>query len=195
MATKSKKTTSKRKSMGHGTPARRTAAKRAPAHSGAGTVSPKTKAMLGKLNRSLAASWDKETADIKRLRRHSLPPMGNMPCVLYANFNTFWLGENIQVMRELALARKMPLGQLNTAAAALLRRHQGRLAKWNLTDTVKLVEALARYFESRGPKNNAEFVQVCEATMVAMDRINAWIDAMIPWSQFDKKAGANRAPK
>jgi hypothetical protein len=49
------------------------------------------------------------------------------------------------------------------------------------------VRDLAAYFEGGGARSHGEVVQVCEAAMLAFDRINAWIDAMIPWAQFDKK--------
>ena len=146
-----------------------------------------TTAIIDRLERFGRRNWQSEPGDITRLREHALPPMGNLPPVLYANFNTFWLGENIQVVRQLALDKALPAAALNTMAAALLNRHAGRLAKWKLTNTVKLVRDLAAYFEAGGAKNHDEVVQVCEAAMVAFDRINAWIDAMIPWSHFDKK--------
>ena len=146
-----------------------------------------TAAMVERLERFAKRNWRSEPGDITRLRAHSLPPMGTTPPVLYANFNTFWMGENIQVVRQLALDKALPPAALNTMAAAILNRHAGRLAKWKLTNTVKLVRELAAYFEGGGAGSHGEVVQVCEAAMVAFDRINAWIDAMIPWAHFDKK--------
>ena len=146
-----------------------------------------TTAIIDRLQRFGQRNWRSEPGDIARLRTHSLPPMGTLPPVLYANFNTFWMGENIQVVRQLALDKALPPAALNRMAAALLNRHVGRLAKWKLTNTVKLVRELAAYFDAGGAKNHGEVVQVCEAAMVAFDRINAWIDAMIPWAHFDKK--------
>ena len=146
-----------------------------------------TAAIVDRLQRFGRRNWNAEPGDITRLRSHSLPPMGTMPPVLYANFNTFWMGENIQVVRQLALEEALPPAALNRMAAALLNRHAGRLAKWKLTNTVRLVRELAAYFEAGGAKSHDEVVQVCEAAMVAFGRINAWIDAMIPWAHFDRK--------
>ncbi len=146
-----------------------------------------TSTILERLESFSRRNWRKEPADVARLRGHSLPPMGNMPPVLYANFNTFWLGENIQVVRQLALEKALPPSALNKMAAALLNRHAARLTKWKLTATVRLVRELADYFEAGGAKNHRDVVRVCEATMLAMDRVNSWIDAMIPWAQFDRK--------
>jgi hypothetical protein len=179
--------------------AKRPAAKKTAAKKTARTTQAATKkaagadAMVARLEAFGARNWQKEPGDIQRLRKHKLPPMGNMPGVFYANFNTFWLGENIQVVRQLAVERAMPVGQLNAMAAALLNRHAGRLAKWKLTNTVKLVRELADFFEGGGPKSHAQVVRVCEATMVSMDRVNAWIDAMIPWSQLDKSLKLSKA--
>lgn len=114
--------------------------------------------------------------------------------MLYANFNTFWAGENIQVMRQLALDGEIDLKELNRVMGAVLRRHAARLAKWKLDDTVGLFKYLALYFERRGPRSGPEFAEVAEAMMVTIDRINAWIDAMIPWSQLDRKVTPNRLP-
>ena len=161
----------------------------------AGKKKNSTKDMLARLDGFARRNWKNEPGDITRLRKHKLPPMGNMPGVFYANFNTFWLGENIQVARQLALDGDMEVKALNKMAAALLNRHAGRLAKWKLTNTVKLVRELADYFDGNGPRNHAQIVAVCEATMLTMDRVNAWIDAMIPWSQLDAKLKLNRAAK
>ena len=146
-----------------------------------------TTAILDRLGRFSRQNWRTEPGDVTRLRAHALPPMGTMPPVLYANFNTFWMGENIQVVRQLALDEALPSEALNRMAAALLDRHAGRLAKWNLTSTVELVRDLAAYFEAGGAESHEEVVHVCEAAMLAFDRINSWIDAMIPWAHFDEK--------
>ncbi|MCL6548342.1 MAG: hypothetical protein K6T30_05480 [Alicyclobacillus sp.] len=130
--------------------------------------------------------WRQEPDDIRRLRSLTRPPMGNLPCVLYANFNTFWAGENLQVYRQLAREGTVPLGALNQAAARVLERHAARLAKWDLHDTVDLVTAVADYFRAGGPRSKAEFMEVCEAFLLCLDRVNSWIDAIIPWSDLDR---------
>ncbi len=174
---------------------KKTAAKKAAAKKKTAKKKPSTKQMLARLEGFSRRGWGKEPGDVTNLRKHKLPPMGNFPGVFYANFNTFWLGENIQVVRQLALDGDMDVKELNHMAAALLNRHAGRLAKWKLTNTVKLVKELAAYFEGNGARNHAQIVAVCEGTMLAMDRVNTWIDAMIPWSDLDAKLKLNKAAK
>ncbi len=150
---------------------------------------------LRTLDRFLGRIWSEEPPEIAGLRSLERRPMGNLPCALYANFNTFWLGESVQVLRLQALERRVPVAQLNRLAAALLLRHASRLAKWRLTQTVRLLRTLAAYFEADGARNHTEFVAVAEGLMLSVDRVNAWIDAAIPWSKLDKKVALCRAPR
>ncbi|MCL6445726.1 MAG: DUF3830 family protein [Alicyclobacillus sp.] len=137
------------------------------------------------LRDALRRAWHQEPDDIRRLRQVMRPPMGNLPCVLYANFNTFWAGEGIQVYRQLAVEQSLPLEALNRAVSAILRRHAARLAKWDLRETVDLVSAVADYFGNQGPRSYAEFIEVSESFLLCINRFNSWIDAIIPWSAMD----------
>jgi hypothetical protein len=146
-----------------------------------------TNAMIARLDGFTRRNWKNEPGDIKALRRFKKPPMGNLPCVIYANFDTFWLGENIQVLRLLALEGKAPVAELNRVAAALVTRHMIRLGKWKMANTVRLMKEIVGYFEGGGARSHQEFVAVAGAIMLAIDRINTWIDAAIPWSRLDKR--------
>lgn len=154
-----------------------------------------TAQMIKRLDAFTRRNWRVEPGDVKALRRFKRPPMGNMPCVFYANFDTFWLGENIQVLRQLALQGEMPVAELNRVAGALVARHMARLSKWKMANTVKLMKEVAAYFDARGAKSHTEFVAVAEAIMVAFDRINTWIDGALPWSQLDRRLKLNPAPR
>ncbi len=154
-----------------------------------------TKQMIAQLERFTTRNWKAEPADIKALRRFKRPPMGTMPCVIYANFDTFWLGENIQVLRQLALEGEMPVAELNRTAAALVTRHAARLGKWKMADTVRLMNEIAGYFAGGGARSHREFVEVAEAIMIAIDRINTWIDGLLPWAQLDRRLKLNPAPR
>jgi hypothetical protein len=89
----------------------------------------------------------------------------------------------------------MPLAELNRVAGALIARHAARLGKWKMTNTVKLMGELVDYFESGGAQSHKEFVALAEAIMLAIDRINTWIDGMLPWSQLDRRVKLNPAPR
>lgn len=152
-----------------------------PAH-----VTEATRKMVATLEAFRWSAWDQEPDDIRRLRQLKLPPMGNLPCVFYANFNTFWCGENLQVHRLLALDGE-PVEHLNRTLAAVLTRHAARLEKWHLKDTVTLLRQMSDYFGQQGPRTREEFAYVIEVALLTIDRVNSWVDAMIPWSRLDEQ--------
>ena len=84
--------------------------------------------------------WPDEPGDVRALREVSKPPMGNLPCVFYANANLFWSGEDIQVARERAKGGELPMEYLNKHLAASLNRHAARLSKWGFSETIGLLK-------------------------------------------------------
>ena len=53
--------------------------------------------------------------------------MGNLPCVLYCNFDLFWAGEQLQVVRQAALDGE--LHAYDGGWAEMLRRREERAAR------------------------------------------------------------------
>ena len=151
-----------------------------------------TARVLGELRAFIARCWLHEPADIVQLRMVSRPPMGNLPCCFYANFNLFWAGENLQVCRQLVKEGVLPAQAIGQIAAGLLERHAARLEKWSMTETVALERTLARYFKGKGPATNEEFLAVVEHAMIALDRVQSWIDGLLPWSELDARLALRR---
>jgi hypothetical protein len=142
--------------------------------------------LLDDLGRFTAEHWVGEPADVARLRSFSLPPMGNLPCVLYCNFDLFWAGEQIQVCRQAALDGTLSPGEAAKTLALLLDRTAARLAKWEMAETVTLVTGVAAVLRDWEPTSAKEFSAVSEALMIVLDRIQAAIDAIIPWNDLDR---------
>lgn len=141
-----------------------------------------------------AESWSGEPIDVSRLRDFSLPPMGNLPCVIYCNFDLFWAGEQLQVCREAALAEQLDPPVTARAASALLERVAIRTGKWGMVETVGLLNVAAETLRSWEPKSPAEFADVIEQLMLALNRIQAAVDAIIPWSDLDKNLHLRASP-
>jgi hypothetical protein len=133
--------------------------------------------------------WEKEPEDLISLRKQTLPPMGNMPCVLYCSFNLFWLGETMQIWRLAAQKKTAPLKSICFSLAQEFARHASRLSKWHVPDTQQLVNKLQTYFCACGPKSETEAIEVLTKAMLALDRMQNWIDSAIPWSRMDKSLG------
>lgn len=142
-------------------------------------------AMVQRIQSFALAVWSQEPADVRALRAVKKPPMGNLPCVFYANANLFWSGENIQVARELAKSEKLPMDHLNAHLAASLTRHAGRLSKWGFDETIGLFKDVISFLEQGGAKDYRSFAYLCEQLMIAVDRVQSWVDRMIPWNDLD----------
>lgn len=147
---------------------------------------PGVSAFLEELRRFTRERWTGEPADVRRLRAFTLPPMGNLPCVLYCNFDLFWAGEQLQVCREAALARELRPSDLARAAGLLLERAAARMAKWEMEETVGLLRKAVGLLATWQPETPQELVAVLEQLTIAIDRIQAAIDAIIPWSELDR---------
>jgi hypothetical protein len=141
--------------------------------------------LVQELRRFTAERWMGEPPDVTRLRSFSLPPMGNLPCVLYCNFDLFWAGEQLQVCRQAALEGDLRLPELTEVSALLLDRIAARTAKWEMAETVTLIRRAADVLRNWRPDTAQEFAVVIEHVMMAIDRIQAAVDAIVPWTELD----------
>lgn len=142
--------------------------------------------LVDELREFTGRRWLGEPPDVQRLRTFSLPPMGNLPCVVYCNFDLFWAGEQLQVCRQAALAGDLRLPELAEVSALLLERTAARTAKWEMAETVELLRRAASVLREWRPDTAQEFAVVIEHLMMAIDRIQAAVDAIIPWNELDR---------
>jgi hypothetical protein len=142
--------------------------------------------LVEELRHFTAEHWVGEPSDVTRLRSFSLPPMGNLPCVLYCNFDLFWAGEQLQVCRQAALEGDLRLPELTEVSALLLERIAARTAKWEMTETVALIRRAAEVLRDWRPDTAEEFAVVIEHLLMALNRIQAAVDAIVPWNELDR---------
>lgn len=152
--------------------------------------------IVGRLAAATREVWASEPADVARLRAYARPPMGTTPCVLYANFDLFWAGENLQVCRALAQTGRVPARQIGKTTAALLRRAASRLGKWGFADTVAVIEAVAADLEapSGAAARAATLHAAIDCAQLYLDRVQSWVDAAIPWTEMDRSLSLLVAP-
>jgi hypothetical protein len=112
--------------------------------------------------------------------------MGNLPCVLYACFNLFWLGEELQVARQLARDQSLPMFSIQKILSSLLLRHAGRLEKWDMTESSELLKRLSDLFLHE-VKSPGACLAVIDQVLVAVDRLQSWVDAAVPWARLDSR--------
>jgi hypothetical protein len=146
-----------------------------------------TRELCDRLDRFRDLVWRSEPNEVRRLRQLSRPPMGRLPGIFYACFNLFWLGEEVQTLRDKARSRSIPLSALNELLGTLCGRHAVRLSKWHLVDSLELLGDVQTFCERTGTASYDEFRELCEHLMLAADRMQAWIDRMIPWHTLDDR--------
>ena len=132
------------------------------------------------------AIWEMAPSDLARLTRVSRPPMGNLPCVLYACFNLFWLGEELQVARQLARDQSLPLASIQKILASLLLRHAGRLEKWDMIESTEFLRRLSDLFLHE-VRSLETCLSVIDQVLVAVDRLQSWVDTLVPWARLDSR--------
>ena len=110
------------------------------------------RALHARLDRFTELAWRSEPNEVRRLRQLSRPPMGRMPGILYACFNLFWLGEEVQTLRDRAKAGSLSLASLNELLGALCGRHAIRLSKWYLVDSIELLGDVQSFCEAGGAR-------------------------------------------
>ena len=150
--------------------------------------------LVEELRRFTAERWIGEPPDVARLRSLSLPPMGNLPCVLYCNFDLFWAGEQLQVCRQAALDKDLRLPELAEVSSLLLERVAARTSKWEMPDTVDLLRKAADVLRNWRPEEPEEFAVVIEHLMIAINRVQAAVDAIIPWNELDRAVALRGRP-
>jgi hypothetical protein len=61
-----------------------------------------------------------------------------------------------------------------------------------MTETVALERMLAQYFKGKGRASTEEFLAVVEHAMIALDRVQSWIDGLLPWNELDARLALRR---
>ena len=129
--------------------------------------------------------WAEEPADVSALRSFDRPPMGNMPCVLYANFDLFWIVENLLVFRGLASDDTLSPRQLARTMAAMTRKTQSRLAHWGFPEACALLERVSVHLDQSPRPTRRSLIALIDSLVLYTDRLQAWVDAMAPWGDMD----------
>ena len=135
------------------------------------------------LRAATAAIWDEEPPEVAAMRTHSRPPMGNLPCVVYSNFDLFWGTENLHVAR--ALAVQFGPAEAGAVARAYLLRTEDRLGKWGFSEATALIRRAADAAASA--ESTGELTDILDAANVYLNRLGSWVDAMIPWNEMDRR--------
>lgn len=145
-----------------------------------------SEAAIGKIQAFLDRVWADEPPDIRRLRGTALPPGGRWSGVLFCNLILLWSGQVLALQRKLALEGSVAPAAAAAIVVAELRLMADWLAHWHLDDTCALLRDVADDLASPAEPSAQSLASVIEGLLVAVNRMQNWIDAFVPWARLDQ---------
>lgn len=151
------------------------------------SLRPETAALIGEIRAFLEAVWDREPEDARRLRETRLPPGGRWGGVFFCNLILLWSGQTLMTFRTLARDGKVPADQLAVVTAAHLRQLAAWVGPdhWCMNDTAAFLGRVADRLDGGAAVTPAEISRVIEELLLAINRVQNWIDAFVPWARLD----------
>lgn len=127
--------------------------------------------------------WSSPPAGLAGLRDLHRPPSGPVVKMAYANFDTYGLAGVLYQLREMSAEDGIDLDTMARIAGAVAERAGGRLETWGFAAEA---ETLASVLPDLSGARDVESLQaILDELVVFLDRVHAWIDAGIPWSDID----------
>jgi hypothetical protein len=153
--------------------------------------------ILEQIRAFVRVHWAEEPADVCRLRDTVLPPGGRWAGTFFVNLILLWSAQNILLLRALAKEGTVSVANLTVITSAYLRQLADWLAHWRMDDTCRLARDAAQALESNPAGQVEEFAEVLAQVGIALNRVQNWIDAYVPWAQLDTRLpelSADKAP-
>jgi hypothetical protein len=130
--------------------------------------------------------WPSEPDDIRRLKATSLPPGGRWSGVLFCNLIMLWTGQILGLQRSLVLDGSLPADVAVGLLASELRQLADWLAHWQMTDTCAMLRQVADEIVAEPGSSAQTLAHTIEGLMLAVNRMQNWTDAFVPWAQLDR---------
>lgn len=135
---------------------------------------------------AVTTGWGTPPADLDGVAAAHRPPSRDMVKRLYANFDLYWTAgflyfacRDVREGREdWTRARRLLAGMAATCA--------GRMELWKCTAAAAVLRNAASAIEDA--ETAAEGLDVVDAAVLYLNRLQSWVDASIPWSALDTVA-------
>jgi hypothetical protein len=131
--------------------------------------------------------WAEAPADVRHLRATDLPPGGRWAGTLFANLILLWSGQNLLLLRTLAIENIVPVQTLSVVVSRYLRQLSAWLAHWRMVDTCRIADEVARALETGPELSPLLFGEMLAQLTLGLNRVQNWIDAYVPWAQLDSR--------
>jgi len=139
----------------------------------------------GDIRTALEEIWSASPSDLQRLAAIHRPPSRDLPKRMYANFDLYWMaGMYYFFLRQLREDRA-PAAAIAPLLGAYALDSAARLEKWGLSDAAAVLRRAQAGFAA-APVGVGQVAEITEALIVYLNRLQAWVDATIPWAAVDE---------
>ena len=156
-----------------------------------------TQEIVAEINQRIEQIWDKPPAEIKSLLEIKAPYRQAFNLAIYSYFDANALAGTLWVLRG-NLKDGIPLDNLPTVAASIVRSHAKSCEAYGLPDTSALLEKVSNVMGKI--KDREDFIEVLERLIVYLNRMGmaGWLDLLMPWKKLGdafEKVLAEEKPK
>jgi hypothetical protein len=132
------------------------------------------------------AIWAREPEDIRRLKATNLPPGGRWSGVFFCNLIMLWSAQVLGLQRALVLEGSLPVETACSLITAELTQLADWLAHWHMDDTCALLRRVSDELATQPPRSPRNLAETIEQLLIAINRMQNWTDAFVPWAQLDR---------
>jgi hypothetical protein len=143
-------------------------------------------AVAAEIRDAVTAGWSVPPADLDGIAAAHRPPSRDMVKRLYANFDLYWTAGFLYFVCRDVRAGREDWSRARRLLAGMAATCAGRLELWKCTAAAAVLRKAASGIDDA--QTAAEGLDVVDAVVLYLNRLQSWIDASIPWSALDAMA-------
>jgi hypothetical protein len=138
------------------------------------------------LRQATAAIWTTPPKGLAGLSTLNRPPSGDLPKRLYCNFDLYGTAGVLYQLREALAHDAVSLASAALFVEMVASQGMRRLRTWGFDDEAAVLEAALPLLVAA--PDAATLKAGLDELAIFLNRIGAWVDATIPWSELGKIA-------
>lgn len=137
--------------------------------------------MLQHLKEETKKVWSSEPQDMKKMKEKVVGAFEHTgPVLLYAESETREIIEYLWNLKAMALQESIPIEYLRVLVCQILDSKADKWRRWyKMKEIPELMDRVSLAF--RNVEKGKDFVELIEAFLLYIGRINFWLDSTIPW--------------
>jgi hypothetical protein len=129
--------------------------------------------------------WSTYPADIEHLAATHRPPSRDLPKRLYANFDLYGMAGVFYFFLRQLREHRLANGWDPKLLGAYALECAARLDKWGLSSAASILRTAHEGMVAEAG-SVGHVAQITETLIVYLNRLQAWVDATIPWAALDE---------